>query len=578
MARFLSLNVNGLRDVNKRMSLLQWLSHLNLDFVCLQETHVVSHSECLSWFSSYGFLTVASPGSPHSCGSVILYRSKYHLVKTWSDSMVGFSGRFVMAEFQHHDVSFRLACIYAPNRNPERNDFFAYCESIVDPSVPALLCGDFNAVFDRTLDRRGSNVSDLSHESCQTLRSLFENCCVADVWRLRHPRDRGFSWCKSDRSLAFRIDLIGCCPFPWLHHVVSCEMVFCPYSDHSAVLLDCPIPSPLPRGPGRWKLNVSILSNAEFVVAVKRFWSTWRLCKSSFRSLQSWWDRGKEELRGLAVRFCCAKSQNLSSSRSLLTNLSNHLKWKIDQGFDSLLSILENVSAKIAELVLHEAEGAKVRSRIKWAEEGEASTSYFLRLEKKNGSDGWISAMKNADGSLATDISSICDSWVAFYSSLFSACDTEPDTQEELLQNLSSFLSPDQSQLCDGYLTADEVLEALKGMARGKSPGSDGLPVEFYLTFWDLLGDDLVEVLNASFDAGLLPFSQRGALITLIHKKGHRLLHKNWRPISLLNIDYKICAKALAGRLLKVLQFVIHPIRRAVLEADTFWGSIFLMV
>ena len=226
---------------------------------------------------------------------------------------------------------------------------------------------------------------------------------VADVSRLRHPCDRGFSWCKSDGSLAFRMDLIDC-SFPWLHHVVSCEMVFCPYSDHSAVLLNCPIPSPLPRGPGRWKLNVSILSNAEFVVAVKRFWSTWRLCESSFRSLQSWWDRGKEELRGLAVRFCCAKSQNLSSSRSLLTNLSNHLKWKIDQGFDSLLSILENVSAKIAELVLHEAEGAKVRSRIKWAEEGEASTSYFLRLEKKNGSDGWISAMKNADGSLATDI------------------------------------------------------------------------------------------------------------------------------------------------------------------------------
>ena len=65
-----------------------------------------------------------------------------------------------MAEFQYHDTSFRLACIYAPNRNPERNDFFAYCESIVDASVPTLLCGDFNAVFDRTLDRRGSNVSD----------------------------------------------------------------------------------------------------------------------------------------------------------------------------------------------------------------------------------------------------------------------------------------------------------------------------------------------------------------------------------------------------------------------------------
>ena len=34
-----------------------------------------------------------------------------------------------------------------PNRNPDRDEFFAYCESVIDPSVPTLLCGDFNAVL-----------------------------------------------------------------------------------------------------------------------------------------------------------------------------------------------------------------------------------------------------------------------------------------------------------------------------------------------------------------------------------------------------------------------------------------------
>ena len=67
---FLTLNVNGLRDANKRAGLLQWLSHLALDFVCLQETHVISSDECNSWFSPFGFLCVASPGSVHSRGSV----------------------------------------------------------------------------------------------------------------------------------------------------------------------------------------------------------------------------------------------------------------------------------------------------------------------------------------------------------------------------------------------------------------------------------------------------------------------------------------------------------------------------
>ena len=75
--------------------------------------------------------------------------------------------------------------------------------------------------------------------------------------------------------------------------------------------------------------------------------------------------------------------------------------------------------------------------------------------------------------------------------------------------------------------------------------------MEFYVAFWDLPGEDLANVFNASLEAGLLPFSQREALIALIFKKGDRLDHKNWRPISLLTVDYKLCARVLAGRLLK---------------------------
>lgn len=108
-------------------------------------------------------------------------------------------------------------------------------------------------------------------------------------------------------------------------------------------------------------------------------------------------------------------------------------------------------------------------------------------------------------------------------------------------------------------MSSAEVFAALNDMARGKTPGSDGLPAEFYLVFWDTLGSDLVDVLNASFNSGLLSKSQRTAIISLSFKKGDRLLHKNWRPISLLNVDYKLCARTLAGRLLRVIYFVVSP-------------------
>ena len=140
--------------------------------MCLQETHVTSPEECNSWFSPFGFLCLASPGSVHSRGSVLLYRPRFDLDSFQIDA----DGRFVMAGFKFHGISFRVVCLYAPNRNPDRNDFFAFCESAVDPSIPTLLCGDFNAVFDRALDRRGSNVFDTARESCVTLSALFDSC------------------------------------------------------------------------------------------------------------------------------------------------------------------------------------------------------------------------------------------------------------------------------------------------------------------------------------------------------------------------------------------------------------------
>ncbi|PFX12148.1 Transposon TX1 uncharacterized 149 kDa protein [Stylophora pistillata] len=135
-----------------------------------------------------------------------------------------------------------------------------------------------------------------------------------------------------------------------------------------------------------------------------------------------------------------------------------------------------------------------------------------------------------------------------------------PDShvQSSLLGNLSSFLPQDQSNSCEGLFTPSEVFDALKGMARNKTPCLDGLPMEFYLRFWDGVGADLVAVLNECFSSGSLSLSQRRGVITLSFKKGDRLDPKNWRPISLLNMDYKLASRFMAGRLLRVIHLVVN--------------------
>ena len=548
----ISVNVNGLRNENRRLGFLQWLSHLSPSVVCLQETHAVSSADLQSWFSGFGFLCAGSFGSVHSRGVAVLYRPIFECRSVVCE----FDGRFVLVELAFRGAVFRVASIYAPNRNPDRDDFLVRCVNAIDPTVPTLLCGDFNTVIDRVADRRGSCPFDVSHESSVMLSGLFSDCCVVDIWRELHPGVSAFTWCRPDGALASRIDLIGC-PYVWVPHVSSVDILPCPFSDHCALSFSWTLPDSVPVGPGLWKLNLAILEEDEYVSLITDFWFLWQRCQSDFSSLTRWWDAGKSHIKRLSINYCKTRNKSKCTERNILTKLAAHLKIHIDSGRLSFLPIYLSTLSRLDALDCEVARGAQVRSRARWAEEGESSTAYFFRLEKKRATDRYISALRADDGSLVTDKDGLCTLLRSFYLDLFTAVPCDSSARAELLSHISSVLPFDDSEACEGLLSQGECFAALQGMARGKAPGCDGLPMEFYLKFWDVLGNDLVLVLNSAYRLGSLSCSQRRGIITLTFKKGDRLDPKNWRPITLLNADYKIASRSVAARLLKVIHLIV---------------------
>ena len=83
-----------------------------------------------------------------------------------------------------------------------------------------------------------------------------------------------------------------------------------------------------------------------------------------------------------------------------------------------------------------------------------------------------------------------------------------------------------------------------------KTPGTNGLPAEFYKVFWRDISSTLIDALNYAYETGQLSITQRRGVIKLIPKKdAEPYFIKNWRPLTLLNCNYKIAAKAIAGRL-----------------------------
>ena len=121
-------------------------------------------------------------------------------------------------------------------------------------------------------------------------------------------------------------------------------------------------------------------------------------------------------------------------------------------------------------------------------------------------------------------------------------------------------MSENIAKLCDSEITADECKKAIDSMPNNKSPGTDGLTAEFYKYFWEDIKKLVMESFNCAFSKGVLSIEQRRGIISLIPKKDKdsRFL-KNWRPITLLNTDYKVLTKVLSSRLQHALKEIIFP-------------------
>ena len=130
----------------------------------------------------------------------------------------------------------------------------------------------------------------------------------------------------------------------------------------------------------------------------------------------------------------------------------------------------------------------------------------------------------------------------SFYSSLYikRSLQTEDDCMEYLKNINTPELKDNEIGRCEGKLTLKECWEALNSMKNDKSLGNDGFAKEFYVCLFTDLGSILVKTLNHSYDEGELSSSQKQAIITLNEKKDKDKRYiKNWRPISLLNVDLK---------------------------------------
>ena len=461
-------------------------------------------------------------------------------------------GRLVSLLLKFDNCKINLVNIYAPTNPTERGTFFQSLAPYFFPNSQLILAGDFNS-YDGSLDKMGGSISIDAR-----LTDLKSTNFLRDAWRLKHPRDRQFTWFNFDLSLASRLDSFLISRY-LCAQVISCEIRPCVYSDHDFVYIEFNLNTADCRGPGVWKFNNSLLQDDKFCSSVSNLIDHFSRYRSSFSSDLVMWDQLKCNIKNFTINYSRERWRQLSREKISAINHLSFLKRRLAAGCVEVKPEIRDLELFLKQLFDQQLEGSKIRSRAKWLEEGEVPSKFFLRLENDRHAKSFVSSVFNSSGSEIFSLPEMMAAHEAFYSDLFSREMLDLTSQRDLFSYVKSRLSESEQASCEGPLTLAEASEALQRSNRNKSPGADGLTVEFYSQFWDKLGELLVSVFNQGLARGELPESMKASVTRLVHKKDDKRLLKNWRPISLLNVDYKICSKAVSFRLSRVLGSIVDP-------------------
>ena len=454
--------------------------------------------------------------------------------------------------------------------NPgERKCFFDTIRDYFFPNSIKILAGDFNCI-ESEKDKYGGNFV-----AANELKELRRNSRLVDIWRKTHGTIVQCTWFNASKSIGSRVDKFFIAQ-DMISDVTRCEILPCYFSDHDSVELIFDAKNVSSHGPGVWWLNLELLKDAEFCESILRTISEHEKFQCYFSSSHDWWDFLKLSFKDLAQASGKRKQRELHRVKVNAINALISAKRDLIEGDDSAKIRIEKFESDLQALNLAQHEASKIRSRAQWLEDGEKPMKYFFSLETTQADKNSVKVIYNSDGHVVSSQREIEDAHHDFYRKLYSKEPVDFQIQREFLSNLDLNLLDHDVEFCERILSANEITQAVRSLSQGKTPNSDGLPQEFYIKCWDRLCPILLKLYHFSLDQGFLSCTMQGSLTQLIFKKDDPKCLKNWRPISLLNVDYKILSNALKTRLSRVLSSIIREDQTCSIPGRTIFDNLAL--
>ena len=558
--KILSLNISGLR--NKTCFLKQIIYKYKPDVICLQETNISDkyfENKALYDLGLDKDKCVFNYPSTKSNGTAILCTSR--------DIKINYTlcldeGRTIILKVKKDKINYTIVNVYAPTNHSQRPayfmDLFSHLEN-TNNLQNLIIAGDFNITLE-DIDIQGESGSQRIGRV--ELQNIVDTYRLNDAFRIKHPGKIETTYENKTHNRSARLDRIyflNVLPILNAFHIASSL----DFTDHKGIFAHLSNQSDrtcLPNKYNHWKFNDSLLDNPEFVAAIRD-----TIISNSFDCNASNVLQKFDTLNSIFKRISIKFSSNIEKKRNEKLEFLN-LLIKASESRNKITNT-ENFNRLVLErdeILSHKYKGAHIRSKIPITQE--KPTKAFLSIESGIQQSRMIHEINDDKGNKISDIDQIPKVFKDFYTKLYSRQSTENDVQDKYL-NFTRKLSNEQSEIIDQPITVIDLKKALFGMREEASPGPNGLTVRFFKTFFDDLSPLLLSLLEAAFCEGVLTKDFKLSYTILLAKDSGSLLDvKNFRPISLLNITFKMITKALSNKIAPFLEDLVHPDQAAVIK------------
>ena len=462
-------------------------------------------------------------------------------------------GRMIGIKFEYKNEEMKLVNVYMPNEEKERKVMIEKMGTMCDDNC--MIVGDFN-VWCEKLDV-STNMHFKNDTTREVLKKLKSMKGLSDVWRERNPERRAFSRTQLVKGelKQSRIDLVLSTK-SIAERIKEIEYRTTTYSDHKELKFTIGGGTKR-RGGGLWCMNGELLRDEKYKKEVREYIRWEKDDRMYEEDIGRWWEGVKEGVRTMSIKHSRKRGKTQREKEKKLKEELREEEKKAEE--DGKYDLGEYIKKKdeLKEIEQGKCKGAIIRSKARDVVEGEKCTGYFLGLEKVRQKNNYFEQVEGKRGERITDFVGIVERVGEFYRELFKKEEVDEESSRQVIEKMEARLSDEDREGCEGEITKGEIGKAIDELGRNKSPGIDGIIGEFYIEF----KEELVPVLDRLFryieEKGEMPHSMTIGLVSIIYKKGSRDKLENYRPLTMLNGDYKILAKVLANRIKGVIGTVV---------------------